>query len=155
MIVGLVTFVVAASLGAVAMGPFGAVALSFLAWAVLLIAVRVGIPGRSLPPTGSPPDHRLKGYPTFRAVQSQLWSATSSKRLYDHALRPRLARQAGLLLWARVGIDPEVTPDRARSLLGPDAWALIDTRIPASYDDNLPGPSFGELTDLARRLGEL
>jgi hypothetical protein len=105
-----------------------------LFWGVVRAALRpwtegeaglapTGVPGFSLPGTWRrrPPPERLRQLEELeRAVDFSLGTAFD----LHFRLRPHLVRIAATRLAAR-GVDLQTQPDRARQLLGPDAWELV------------------------------
>jgi hypothetical protein len=138
-------------------GAFGAtLACGLLGVSVLLLLrSRIAAPHTQAPgpPRGSAPSGR--SFPAFRRVEGRLWSAVRSPRLYDHGTRPMLTRTTALLVRHATGVDLVEEPERAQSLLGDEAWLLVDPRPALSEDSQSPGVPLEAIDRLITRLEDL
>lgn len=147
-----VLLVVAA--GQVAGSAGAALALAILCGLVLL-ALRARLPFRPAPPALRRRPAHSQPFPTYQSVERHLRLAAESPRLFDHGTRPLLTRTAAVLLRERAGVDPTTDPDRARALLGEEAWALVDPAHVASDDSRGAGVGLDQLETLLTRLEAL
>jgi hypothetical protein len=67
-------------------------------------------------------------------------------------LRPSVTGLASELLSSRRGIDLERAPERARAVLGPDAWALVRPDRPDPPERHAPGIDADELDRVVTAL---
>ena len=67
-------------------------------------------------------------------------------------LRPILREIAGHRLWRRYGVDPESEPERARELIGAEAWELVRPERPPPSDGLAPGPPTSHLRIVVEEL---
>ena len=76
----------------------------------------------------------------------------------DHAHRrllPLLREAASARLYAHHGIELTRRPDRARTLIGDDAWELLRPDRPEPDDRHGPGISLARITAIVERLERL
>lgn len=136
---------------------FGGVLVCGIGWAVVLVVLRsrLGAPQTVAPASRPPQPPPTESSPSFRKVEGRLWSADRSPRLYDHATRPLLSRVTAVVLRHRTGVDLVDDPERARAVLGDDAWGLVDPHHPPSDDNEPPGVRPERIARLLSRLEEL
>jgi hypothetical protein len=67
-------------------------------------------------------------------------------------LRPLLREVAAHRLRVRYGVDLYAEPGRARELVGPQAWELVQPLRPPPADRLAPGPPFSYLRDVVTEL---
>jgi hypothetical protein len=125
-----------------------------------LLTARTAIPG----PSGSALTVREEkrqadvgpaDFPAYRNITAELTWADTSRRHYDHGLRPLLARLVTARLADRHGLDAVAQPGRAAAVVGAEVWPLVDPARPASDDRDAPGVSLAALTEIVTRLEEL
>lgn len=131
-------------------------------WLVLVLAIALGAAlgtlHRSLPRRPSSFDGAFAATPRARArpaslerTEREIALATGTAFDVHYRLRPSLrAVASGLLL--RRGVDLERSPERARELVGADAWEIIRPDRPAPDDRAAPGLP---LDAVARAVGDL
>lgn len=115
---------------------------------VLLAAVLVGVVLARRLSGGSPPRRRRTRARSRARTDVRLlneWedvvaSAVHSMAGADGRLRPRLRALAADRLALR-GIDLDEEPERARAVLGEDAWQWLRPDRPPAHDRRAPGPS--------------
>jgi len=93
--------------------------------------------------------------PSYDAVRHALRLGAHSRREFDFGMRRRLERIASTRLVDAYGVDLHRDPDRARILLGPEAWELLDPRRPVSGDRGGGGVSLATIKRLVDRLERL
>jgi hypothetical protein len=127
---------------------------ALLFWAVSGAALRIWAvpesPGFTLPRTWRrrPPPERLRQLEELeRAVDFALGTAFD----LHFRLRPHLVRVATARLAAR-GVNLQAQPDRARALLGPDAWDLVRADREAPEDRAGPGVDLARLRSVVDQL---
>jgi hypothetical protein len=122
-----------------------------------LLILRAGIAHDPPPPRRArerQPDEEGP-FTSYRQIRRALTWTGTSRRHYDHAVRPLLTRLLAAVLAERHGIDLHRSPQQARSLVGEDLWPLLDPAGPASSDSGSPGVDRGTLTRIVDRLEEL
>ncbi len=67
-------------------------------------------------------------------------------------LRPILREIATHRLWMRFGVDLERDHERARGLIGPEAWELVRPERPPPSDRLAPGPPASDLVRVVEEL---
>jgi hypothetical protein len=82
------------------------------------------------------PPERL---PELARLEREVTLAASSSFDVHYRLRPIVREIAGGLLAARRGVMLDQEPDRARALLGEDAWALVQPDLEPPRDRYGPG----------------
>jgi hypothetical protein len=80
--------------------------------------------------------HLDAGFPRYRAIASAVAWAAHSARHRDRVLAPVLREVVAARLAERHAVDLVRDPARARVLLGPDLWFLVDPARPASEDSS-------------------
>jgi hypothetical protein len=136
--VGLAALATVALVVAVVLLPV-AVELSLRAYAVALggiaLALVVSVAGLG-PAFGSAPIRPPRGGPPEAARPDRLWKlenavdfALTSGFDLHHRLRP-LLRQIAAERLARTGVDLDGNPERARAILGSEAWELLRPERP-------------------------
>lgn len=145
----------------VAGGPAGMVTAGTAVALLALLAARAALP------TGEGAHRfvrrhrrrRMEGdgenFPAYRKISADLGWATTSRRHYDHGVRPLLVRLLAARLAERYGVDARARPEQARALVGADLWPLVDPSAPPSFDSGAPGVSLATLARLVSRLEEL
>src|SRR3984957_1500191 len=119
--------------GYAAAGATGLIDVATLATLGVLIGARAAIRGeqpRSVPPKKTNHQRRPADFPAYASIASDVEWARMSRRHYEHALRPRLARLAAALgKPGAIDITGSADPDGP----GPDLAALerIVTRLEA------------------------
>ncbi|SRR6266567_8045616 len=98
------------------------------------------------------PGVREADFPAYRKIASDVAWAGTSRRHYDHALRPLLRRLLGSLLAERHRLDLTWHSDQARLLVGEDLWPLVDPSRPPSEDGDAPGVDLATLSRMVDRL---
>lgn len=106
-------------------------------------------------PAASPGAADVGHFRAYRQILSQLSFAAVSGRHFDYVTRPRLLRIASAVLDQRCGVDLERQPDRARELIGPDVWPLLDPGRPNSEDANARGVDLATIAEVIDRLERL
>ena len=142
--------------GWVALGTAGLAAGTFAAYALVLLLLRLDVepaPSTPSPPSSTPQDDA--DFPRYRAIASAVGWSTHSPRHFDRTLRPLLQEVAAARLADRHGVDLVASPERARQLLGPLVWPLVDPARPASEDSHSRGVSLEVLSAALARLEAL
>jgi hypothetical protein len=98
------------------------------------------------------PEHEPSRLPELARAEREVTLAAASAFDLHYRLRPALREAAGGLLAARRGIDLDLQPDRARALLGEEAWQLVRPDREPPHDRHAPGIGAAEL---GRVLGAL
>lgn len=106
-------------------------------------------PGRAARPAG-----RRAPAPLARLEQEAALGVAWSFDLH-HRLRPRLRRLAAELLAARRGVSLDGSPERARGLLGGEAWELVRADRPPPADRRARGIAAEELARVVESLERL
>lgn len=153
--IGIVAACVALLAGTVLAGELGAVVVGIGLCGVALIAVRRRLPSyRATPARRTAPADAINAFPAFRAIRFTLgWaSGTDSANRHGRAARRLLIRLAAAVLAHRRHVDPHREPQRARALLGPDLWPLVDPRGQAGGQETIADEQIHRLVD---RLEEL
>lgn len=78
--------------------------------------------------------------------------ADSSRRDWDHHLRPRLAREFMLATGQRVGKDPTSLQATGRIVFGDELWQWVDPSNIADTGGHEPGPGRAALSEILERL---
>ena len=78
--------------------------------------------------------------------------ADSSRRDWDHHLRPRLAREFMLATGQRVGKDATELQASGRMMFGDELWQWVDPSNVAQTGGQEPGPGRGALSEILERL---
>ena len=78
--------------------------------------------------------------------------ADSSRRDWDHHLRPRLAREFMLATGQRVGKDPTSLRATGRMVFGDELWQWVDPSNVADTGGHEPGPGRAALSEILERL---
>jgi hypothetical protein len=153
----LAVFAVAAMLGWLVAGAAGLVVVAVAEYAFALVAVRLSVPWAGDP--RRPRDRRVPlenpGFPVYRRMETTLPWAQTSGRHYDLAVRPVLQRLLAARLAQRHGVDLARQPERARALVGPELWPLVDPARPASDDSHSPGVPLAVVGLLVQRMEDL
>lgn len=141
--------------GAVLAGEAGATAAGIGLSGVALIVVRRGLPARrtdNAPRTATVDD--LGPFHTFRSIRFTLgWAAgTRSANRHERAVRPLLTRLAAAVLAHRHHVDLHRQPQRARALLGPELWHLVDPDRPVSGETTVTDENIHRLVDTLEEL---
>jgi hypothetical protein len=129
-----------------------ATGLAVLALLVMRAAIAPAAGPRPARRKGKPPSVREADFPAYRKIASDVAWAGSSRRHYDHALRPLLRRLLGSLLAERHRLDLARHPNQARLLVGEDLWPLVDPSRPPSEDGDAPGVDLATLSRMVDRL---
>jgi hypothetical protein len=90
--------------------------------------------------------------PELARLEREVTLAAASAFDLHYRLRPILREVAGGLLFARRGIDLDQQPDRARAVLGDEAWRLVEPGRPPPGDRHGPGVPPEELARVIERL---
>jgi hypothetical protein len=151
------TLAVLASLAAAAALIFvpGHAGLVAHVWLVVVLALALGVPlerlRRAVPSRQSGFDAAFAGVEKKRArpaslarVEREVMLSTGTAFDVHFRLRP-LVRDIARGLLLRRGIDLERSPDRARSKLGPEAWALVREDRQPPEDRTAPGLPLAEI----------
>jgi hypothetical protein len=85
-----------------------------------------------------PPAERGRPLELMRIEVDLAFAAESGAQLHTRVV-PLLRTIAAARLLVRHGIDPDVQPDAARTLLGDEAWELVRPDRPAPTDVLAPG----------------
>jgi hypothetical protein len=146
--------------GFVVAGPAGLIVAGTGLAAVAMLAVRATLgPGETrraaVRDQGAGSGGVADPFRAYRKIAADLGWAGVSRRHYDHAVRPLVARLAAAALADRHRIDMAREPGRARRLAGEDLWPLIDPARPASTDDRAPGVDRATLIRIVDRLEDL
>jgi hypothetical protein len=125
-----------------------------------LVTARAAVPGQggagaTAGDAGQRAEVGPADFPAYRNITAELTWAGTSRRHYDHGLRPLLARLVTARLAERHGLDAARQPERAAAILGEDVWPLVDPSRPASNDRDAPGVSLTALTRIVTKLEEL
>jgi hypothetical protein len=81
---------------------------------------------------------------------------STASALHLHVrLRPILREIAAHRLWMRFGVDLEREPERARELVGPNAWELVRPERPPPSDRLARGPAAADLRIVVEELERL
>ncbi|HEV2451550.1 MAG TPA: hypothetical protein VGS62_06460 [Streptosporangiaceae bacterium] len=145
----------------VAGGPAGMVTAGTAVAVLALLATRAALPAgegahrfvrRNRPRRK---DDDAESFPAYRKIYADLGWAATSRRHYDHGVRPLLVRLLAARLAERYGLDARARPGQARALIGSDLWPLVDPSAPPSYDSGASGVSLATLARLVTRLEEL
>lgn len=145
----------------VAGGPAGVVTAGTAVAVLALLAGRAAVPAgdgvrrivRRKPLRRQ--DASRENFPAYRKIAADLGWAATSRRHYDHGVRPLLARLLAARLAERYGVDARARPEQARALIGADLWPLVDPSVPPSHDSDAPGVSLATLARVVSRLEEL
>lgn len=78
--------------------------------------------------------------------------ADSSRRDWDHHLRPRLAREFMLATGQRANNDPAAMQATGRMVFGDDLWQWVDPGNVATTGGREPGPGRKALNEILERL---
>ena len=78
--------------------------------------------------------------------------ADSSRRDWDHHLRPRLAREFMVATGQRVGKDPSSLQATGRMVFGDELWQWVDPSNVAHTGGHEPGPGRAALSEILERL---
>lgn len=78
--------------------------------------------------------------------------ADSSRRDWDHHLRPRLAREFMLATGQRAGKDSATLATTGRMVFGDELWQWVDPSNVAQTGGREPGPGRGALDEILERL---
>jgi hypothetical protein len=126
---------------------------------ILLLAL-VRTTSQSGPGTGASNFDRAVGdmsrrYPSdsgeLTLVQDVQQSVASIFHLHAR-LRPILREIAAHRLWTRFGVDLDREHERARELIGADAWELVRSERPPPSDRLAPGPPASHLSKVVKEL---
>jgi hypothetical protein len=145
----------------VAGGPAGVVTSGTVVAVLMLLATRAALPAgegvRRIVRRDHlrRPDGSRDDFPAYRRIVSDLGWASTSRRHYDHGVRPLLARLLAARLAERYRVDARARPEQARALIGADLWPLVDPSAPPSNDSDAPGVSLTTLARVVSRLEEL
>jgi hypothetical protein len=153
--IGMVAAGVGLLAGTMLAGELGLVVVGIGLSGVALIAVRRRLPTDHVTPARrTAPADAINAFPAYRAIRFTLgWaSAADSTNRHGRAVRPLLARLAAAVLAHRRHVDPHREPERARALLGPDLWRLVDSHGPAHGKESVADEEVHRLVD---RLEEL
>jgi hypothetical protein len=90
--------------------------------------------------------------PELARLEREVTLATASAFDLHYRLRPILREIAGGLLFTRRGIDLDQQADRARAVLGEEAWRLVQPDRPPPGDRHGPGLPPAELARVIERL---
>jgi hypothetical protein len=122
-------------LAAVALFVPGYVSLAARLYALVLALIGIGVVvaalRRSYPratpvrPTRRAPGSSRSQLPELARIERELGLGISSSWDLHFRLRPRVRRIAAGLLAAHRGISLDAEPERARAVLGDDAWELV------------------------------
>jgi hypothetical protein len=89
------------------------------------------------------------------ALTHELDQSIASEFHLHIRLRPLLREIAASRLRLRHGVDLAAEPERARELVGPHAWELVDAQRSPPQDRLAPGPSLAYLRDVIDELERL
>jgi hypothetical protein len=92
---------------------------------------------------------------TLTRLEHDVALGVASSSDLHHRLRPRLRDLAGDLLLARHGCSLEDEPERARRLLGAQAWDLVQAERTPPRDRLARGIAVSKLADVVRSLERL
>jgi hypothetical protein len=87
-----------------------------------------------------------------RYLVAAAW-AGGSARNWDYSVRPVLAELVELTVARRYPAAGDVR-ERARELLGPELWALVDRDAPRSRDESAPGAGRAAVIRILERMEE-
>jgi hypothetical protein len=85
-------------------------------------------------------------------TETMIHWADSSRRDWDHHLRPRLAREFMVATGQRVGKDPSSLQATGRMVFGDELWQWVDPSNVAQTGGHEPGPGRGALSEILERL---
>lgn len=129
---------------------------------VLLLALVRVTRECGLPATKSDFDRALAdmrgGHPSDSAELTMVHDVELSVASAFHLhlrLRPILREIAAHRLWRRFGIDLDGEPERARELIGAEAWELVRPERPRPGDGLAPGPRASDLRVVVEELERL
>jgi hypothetical protein len=125
--------------------------------AVGVLVVLVGVVAEPTPRPRRPRRSRWveAPYPSFEEVRQQLSWGQVSPRHFDLTTCPLLQRVLADRLAERHGVDLYRQPERARALVGEDAWPWLDPAREPSRDSQPPGVDDRTLAMLVTRLEEV
>lgn len=136
--------------GTVLYGEAGAVVAGIGLAGAALIVVRHRLPARPAvaTPRAAPADGQGPFY-AFRSIKFILgWAAgTRSANRHERAVRPLLTRLAAAVLARRRHVDLHREALRARALLGPELWQLVDPDRPVLGDTTVGDEDVHRLVD--------
>jgi hypothetical protein len=145
MVVAVVSTLVAYAVGGV-LGAFVVAATIFVV-TVLWLRSRLTIPSAPTPypldPIGEDPRKR---FGSFASTEAQLLGALTSRRIYDHSIKPRLLRVAVALLSQRYA-SRAADASAVRDLVGDELWFVVDPSVMSDVEDPRVDPR-----DLSRVL---
>jgi hypothetical protein len=153
--IGLVAASLALLVATVLGGELGTVAVGIGLAGLMLILLSRRLPAAPAPAAHRPaPVDGLGPYQAFRSIRFTLGWATAADAAYrpSRAVRPVLTRLTAAVLAHRHRIDLQGNPDRARALLGPDLWRLVDPHGQTDGDAAVADEDIHQLVD---RLEEL
>jgi hypothetical protein len=140
----------------------GSVVLATLAcWAMALMAVRLRQPRSDRPGRGrrswpgTARSSRMTRDPSLDGVVDRLSWGRVSPRHFDLSTRPLLCRVAAALLDERCNVELSGEGERARDILGEEAFWVVDPDRPLSGDSRGAGPPEALVDQLLRRLEAL
>lgn len=140
-------------------GPGGALLAFGIAWAGVLLGMRLFVPTPADPPAGPRRrrDERLDNaaFPAFRQIETALLSAGASAREYDIKTRRLLGRLAVNRVVASRGVGEDEAWPLLRAHVGEQLWPWLRPSWPPSGDAEGGGIDAPTLTALVRRLEEL
>lgn len=142
--------------------------ISLIAFEVLLIVIAVATIRRAAPPNLEvdgpaarrfPRNRKLLGYPALPQSLRRVERLVRYSGTHAYAARTRLVpllRQlADDALKAHHRFDIRSDPDRARDVLGADAWRIVGPDWEAITDPPGPGPSLAEIEAVVAALEQM
>jgi hypothetical protein len=134
-------------------------------WLLVLLSLAVltalGVLRRSYPDRPSvfesSPSERVapRRFTSLARVEREVALGSASAHDTHFRLRPTLRGVAGELLAARRGVVLDRSPDRARDLLGEEAWELVRADREAPADPRAPGLDRGTIERVLSSLERL
>jgi hypothetical protein len=158
--------------GTIVLGAFATIALFLVIWIApqhrefgtrvyLIVVAALAIRALALEVLGSNPlgpvgrrvaGRRPESPEALVRIERALALAPSSARETHHRVRPMLREIAADRLEVHRRIDLDAEPERARAVLGDEAWALLRGDRPRPSDPQLPGIDLTGVAAIVDRL---
>ncbi len=136
-----------------ARGPGVAVAALVLV-AVLLVVLRAGLQPSGPVVSVPKPRDRNAGFPRYRELVTALRFADVDPVRFEQATRPVLVGIFARVLSEEHDVQVGTDPERARALIGPQLWSLLEP-VPAQGKSNVHRLPRKVLEDMVSRLEDL